>query len=820
MNSPTISLGLVFLLPGGPTLVQEPSNPRQGEQAAASRPATPGQARTEKKQDEPFDDEEFCQRFLNEGLLGRLQLAPVISRLSEHVLVNKVLPRLTGERSQLILEVKNLVAGLGDIRYRVREESERLLLNMGPQIIPILEELPRTHDFETRVRLTRVQKNLGEMGDEDIRKKAEIARGLAEVLEYRPGAVTARALLSGLDHLDPRVRLASIRSLGAVLRDPELLEQFGNRLFDRIVAELDSIDLELRNATLSALGGLALPRSATLLKSIVVDRKRPMSLRILALRVLVSRAGTNGLEQLELDNTDLVAVAADFFRKRAAERAASKPEPQDPAATRETDLLRVKLRDIGEIRIALLGLEGDKLRFVITPEFEGLPELRIPRASIDQILMPPEVPRPAGGDPHLLLKSGTRLAVKRLVIKEGKCLCEALGRSLVLPMAGIRSILADPGKARILGGSRKHDQVRTRTSKEPIAGTVERLDYGELTIRDASGRSHGIPFEQVTSILFSLGERSASAGNVGDLNQYVQVDLRDGQKLVGFLLALDERQISIAADSFGCLSIDLARISSIQLSNSGRALTGFTLVCDYGEARVFELDGEGHEVWSLEDLFDPLDAELTPSGNILVTEQKDNAVREYDREGNIVWEYDDLEHPRDADVLPNGNILITDTSNLRVIEVDRDKRIVWTFGKKQARSRAFRPYDADRLANGNTLIADNENKRVIEVNPSGQIVWEQKNTVFVYDADRLPSGNTLITVHATERNRKLGRVFEVDRQGNVVWELTPRYPPFDADRLPDGTTLVAEDNGVRVYSRELKVLRELNANWATEANGY
>jgi len=320
--------------------------------------------------------------------------------------------------------------------------------------------------------------------------------------------------------------------------------------------------------------------------------------------------------------------------------------------------------------------------------------------------------------------------------------------------------------------------------------------------------------------LMKLGDTQSSFGSPGDLNQYVQVDLWDGQKLVGFLLSFDRKQISLASRSFGCLSLEMSAIKSIQLSNSGRALTGFTLICDYGQSRVFEVDGEGNEVWKLEDLFDPLDAELTPNGNILVTEQQDNAVREYDRDHNPVWEFEDLDHPRDADVLLNGNILICDTANGRVIEVNRKKEIVWVYGKKLARSELFKPYDADRLPNGNTLICDHHGERVIEVSPAGQIVWQLTKCKAVYDADRLPNGNTLITLHRTPKTTKYGRVFEVDRNGNLVWELQPKNAPSDADRLPDGTTMVAEDDGVRIYSREKKVVRMLKADWSLEANAY
>ena len=103
------------------------------------------------------------------------------------------------------------------------------------------------------------------------------------------------------------------------------------------------------------------------------------------------------------------------------------------------------------------------------------------------------------------------------------------------------------------------------------------------------------------------------------------------------------------------------------------------------------------------------------------------------------------------------------------------------------------------------------------MNQAGKIVWQQKGCKWPYDADRLPNGNTLITLHMI-KGAKSGKVFEVDVNHNEVWSLVTQSAPTDADRLADGTTLVAEDGGVRVYSKQGKVLRKLKADWAWEAN--
>ena len=239
---------------------------------------------------------------------------------------------------------------------------------------------------------------------------------------------------------------------------------------------------------------------------------------------------------------------------------------------------------------------------------------------------------------------------------------------------------------------------------------------------------------------------------------------------------------------------------------------GCRIVTDYGNTQVTVYSPTGKEIWKLENLFDPLDAELTPRGTLLVTEQGANHIREYDQDEKVIWEFGDVSRPLDADRLANGNTLIADPGNFRVIEVDAKGKIVWTFGRKEARSKDFKPYDADRLANGNTLITDYSGQRVIEVTPKGQVVWERRGCKFVCDADRLANGNTLITT------RQPPQVIEVTPKGLIVWISPKLQLPWDADRLPDGTTMIAENFGVKIYGKNGKRIGKLKAEWASEVN--
>ena len=210
-----------------------------------------------------------------------------------------------------------MIEGLSDIRYVARERSEQELKNMGPVILAIIESLPLPSELEAQIRLGRVKAALSEMGKEDIQNRALIARGLAEALEYRPGNVECRSLVAGLDNLDQRVRLACIRSLGGALRDPGLAAKYGRKFHDRTIGDVESLDLATRNATLAAIGGIPISEGQALCKRFLFDTRRPISVRILALRILLERgfatkaikAGLQGTDaKLLVEVTDLLAA--------------------------------------------------------------------------------------------------------------------------------------------------------------------------------------------------------------------------------------------------------------------------------------------------------------------------------------------------------------------------------------------------------------------------------------------------------------------------------------------------------------------------------
>lgn len=241
-----------------------------------------------------------------------------------------------------------------------------------------------------------------------------------------------------------------------------------------------------------------------------------------------------------------------------------------------------------------------------------------------------------------------------------------------------------------------------------------------------------------------------------------------------------------------------------------------TLVADYSDNRVYEIDEQGREVFALEEVYGAWDAERLADGNLLLTEFSVSHVREVDRNGKTVWLYDKLKNPYDADRLDLGALagmtLICDTFGGRVVVVKPDGTEYWSYGDHDHES--IRPFDCDLTAKGTFLIADVLHDRIVEIDMHGFVLWEAKDLPNAHDADRLPNGNTLVTL------RHKGAVVELDRDGKVVWQLADLSTPSDADRLPNGHTLVAEKGRVREFDRDGKVVGERAATWAVEVNRY
>ena len=91
------------------------------------------------------------------------------------------------------------------------------------------------------------------------------------------------------------------------------------------------------------------------------------------------------------------------------------------------------------------------------------------------------------------------------------------------------------------------------------------------------------------------------------------------------------------------------------------AAADHTLIVDYSQNCVRELDGDGKEVSRLDEIYGAWDAERLDNGNTLLVEFSVSRVSEVDPSGEIVWSYEDLKNPYAASRLPDGTTLIANT---------------------------------------------------------------------------------------------------------------------------------------------------------------
>ena len=220
------------------------------------------------------------------------------------------------------------------------------------------------------------------------------------------------------------------------------------------------------------------------------------------------------------------------------------------------------------------------------------------------------------------------------------------------------------------------------------------------------------------------------------------------------------------------------------------------------------------------------DANLLPSGEILLTDMDAERVFTVAPNGTTTWEWNASErydappdatqtdwlHINDADRIGPGKYMVSVRNANQLLVIDREEGVVDVINEDRNATNdancrqgdGLRDYDGDGditcgdpevmdhqhnpqyLGPDAVLVADSENDRVVELhNRSGEwaVVWgvDSANGIgfdWPRDADRLPNGNTLIT---DSRNN---RVVEVTPEGETVWSVDTGIWPYDAERLP------------------------------------
>ncbi len=700
-----------------------------------------------------------------------------------------VAARLHGDYREYRLKIDRLLEELSDPSWKVRERAERTLIEVGGRALALIQKRRDEYEvLEQNIRCSRILDALAAKGTEQEDREQRLLQGLVRLsvyLEGRPRLL--RSLRSALGHTDASNAGGAIRALGAQGGDDEA----------RAVAPMVTFKSGLhRSIALSALARMQSSVALGYCRALLLGGDRDETLegvelnrteRIAMLRALRARGDEPAkqlVKALAQHRDPVVAAAASVAMPADAQPV--KVTLTLPDRTQAQGTIGAMVGDSYRVEGAFAGLRDAELSFndCATFEFEGHEVTR------SQATM-------------VFLNHGSRVAGEVLAVdQESLQIRTPLFGELKLPRAEIQGVAFDPELDRLVGASVDHDRVRLR-SGDILDGDIVSLAGGKVRLIEAGGGAREVAVADVAGLLFVRPRLSEP-----DPLSYARLDLTTGERLIGFVAETSSSGVAASVPLLGAAALPWTSVHRAEFGVGGGAMWGFTLIADYSDNRVIEVDDQGRTVFVLDEIFGAWDAECLDNDNLLITEFSVSRVQEVNRKGETVWQFEDLKNPYDADRLPNGNTLIADTFASRVIEIDKEGKILWSY------SSDIRPFDVDRLPNGNTLIADVLKERVLEVSPDGEVVWEAAGLPNAHDADRLPNGNTLVTL------RNKGTVLEVDRNGKVIFELSGLSSPSDADRLPNGNTLVAENTRVREFDRHGNEVWQKEMTWAVEVNRY
>jgi len=700
-----------------------------------------------------------------------------------------IITRLHGDYREYRLKIDRLLDELCDPNWRVRENAERTLIEIGGRALGLIEKRRNEYELlEQNIRCSRILDALATKGTEQEDRERRLLQGLVRLASYLDqDPRLLRSLRSALGHTDASIAGGAIRALGQHGGDDEATALAPMLKFKGGLHRPITLSALARMPSSVALGYcrelLFDRREAEVLEGVELNRTEMMSM-LRALRARDDDDAQQLLSELHEHPDSVIANGArvDMIDGAAASRA-TMTLPDRAAAT----------GTFGQ-------MHGDS--FVINGAFAGLPSAELSFSDCSSFDFPDHKVTKSQ-QTMLFLNQGSRVAGEVLAIgPESLQLKTALFGEVTLGREEIQGMAFDETLDRLVGASVEHDRIRLR-SGDILDGEVLSFNNDRVVFRSAENADLEVNVADIAGILFTRPRVTEP-----DVTSYARLDLTSGERLIGFIAEVSGASVATTVPLLGAAAMPWSMVNHLELGVGGGAMWGFTLIADYSDNRIIEVDDQGRTVFVLDEIFGAWDAECLDNDNLLITEFSVSRVQEVNRQGETVWQYEDLKNPYDADRLPNGNTLIADTFASRVIEVDPEGAIVWSYAKD------IRPFDVDRLPNGNTLIADVLKDRVLEVSPSGEIVWEGDGLPNAHDADRLPNGNTLVTL------RNKGAVIEIDRDGKVVFELTDLSSPSDADRLPNGNTIVAENTRVREFDRHGNETWQKEMTWAVEVNRY
>ncbi|MGA9401523.1 MAG: hypothetical protein WBV42_11730 [Haladaptatus sp.] len=194
------------------------------------------------------------------------------------------------------------------------------------------------------------------------------------------------------------------------------------------------------------------------------------------------------------------------------------------------------------------------------------------------------------------------------------------------------------------------------------------------------------------------------------------------------------------------------------------------------------------------------DAELLPSGELLIADMDKERVFTLAPNGTVTWQWNASErydppsdptrtdwlHINDVDRIGPGRYLVSVRNANQLVVLQRGKGVVNVINENGDWGLLNKQHNPQYLSKNAVLVADSENDRVVELhrrNGTWGVGWQVHGAGglgfdWPRDADRLSNGHTLIT---DSRNN---RVVELNRSGKLVWSARISSLPYEADRYP------------------------------------
>ena len=241
------------------------------------------------------------------------------------------------------------------------------------------------------------------------------------------------------------------------------------------------------------------------------------------------------------------------------------------------------------------------------------------------------------------------------------------------------------------------------------------------------------------------------------------------------------------------------------------------LVVDTGNDRVIEIALNNRQIvrqWN-KGLKQPVSADLTPEGFLLVANAESKSLQVSDNFGRMLWDYKaprEIEAPCYVQITPQGTILFTDKALHGVYELQRNGEQIWSHGSYKnpgdSELQLNAPAFALRLEDGSTLIGDAGNQRLVRVLQDEEIIITplpvMESPLAFEHVEMLPQGDLILYSFSQDRILRLGGGGSGPAQ-KIVWQAVHQFPLRVKEKTPtlevkaphwilDLETLQAEEN--------------------------